>query len=95
MRDFFYVSSFFSPKSQNLPIGKKKKSIHPPCVISLEIVSKELRKWERQWPVCLLMPWKPLAGSVMDEMTASLNIDENRLRQHSDNVCVSISLSWK
>ena len=40
------VSSFFffPPKSQNLPMEKKKKSIHPPCVISLEIVSKRAKK---------------------------------------------------
>ena len=30
--------------------------------------------------MCLLMPWKPLAGAVTDEMTASLNTDEDRLR---------------
>lgn len=34
---------FFPPKSQNLPMGEKK-SIHPPCVISLEIVSKRAKK---------------------------------------------------
>ena len=36
-------SFFFSPKESESPNGKKK-SIHPPCVISLEIVSKRAKK---------------------------------------------------